>query len=99
MNDPTNTHRIRAALDALQVPVPGAVARYVVEAGSTRPTTLAVWVYVIVNDDKIAPLQPQWRKLRWDIYEAIARVMGSTVNPYIRMRAASELTEPGARAS
>lgn len=99
MTDHMQTDAIEEALDALTVPVPGAVARYIVEAGYDATDDPAVWVYVIVNDDKIAPLQPQWRKLRWDIYEAIARVMGSTVNPYIRMRAASELTEPGARAS
>lgn len=91
MNDPTNTHRIRAALDEVQVPVPGAVVDYVVRTGLDSTSDPAVWVYVVVDDDKIEQLWDGWRQLRWDIREAVAGVAGPEPMTYIRMWGASSV--------
>jgi hypothetical protein len=99
MNDHMPIDEINEALGALTVPVPDAVARYEVQVGRDSTDDPAVWVYVVVNDDKIEPLRPKWRQLRWDIYETIARLAGAGVNTYVRMRATSELEGVGARAS
>jgi hypothetical protein len=54
-----------------------------------------VWVYVIVHDDKIDELlearRPGWNQLREDIRGVVARVRGPDVNPYVRVRALSEV--------
>jgi hypothetical protein len=91
--------KIRALLNDLQTPIPGAVARFELREGRDSTNDPAVWVYVVVNDDKIDNLWPAWDQLRQDIREAVADVAGPDVVTYVRMWAESEVREHQVSAS
>lgn len=54
----------------------------------------AVWVYVVVPDDRIEEFYDEWDEVREDIRRRVREKLGdSRPFVYIRMRAASEVRE------
>ena len=65
-----------------------------VRVGRDSTDDEAVWVYVVVPDERIDEFYGEWEQLRRRIRQRVYEAVGSTdVFVYIRMRAASEVGE------
>lgn len=84
--------QIRQHLLAIPTSPPDALAGFELRQGLDSTEDPAVWVYVIVRDDKIEALWSDWDQLRERIREAVSEVAGDQVITYVRMWAESEQT-------
>ena len=81
---------IREALAALPVPE-GVVSGWDVESGLDSAGDKAVWVYVVVVDDRVDDIWDGWDDLRYRIHGIVAEQLGDEVAAYVRMRTRSEV--------
>ena len=84
--------QVRQRLLAIPTTPPDALAGFELREGLDSTDDPALWVYVIVRDEKIEALWPDWSQLRQRIRDAVSEIAGEQVNCYIRMWAESEQT-------
>jgi hypothetical protein len=88
---------IRDAVASIRPRTVGVQVGWEVRVGRDSTDEEAVWVYVLVPDERIDEFYEEWDEVRDDIRRRVREQVG---NPeafvYIRMRAASEVDAVGA---
>ena len=86
---------LRDRLEAIDL-VPASVVGWHLEEGRDHTGDPAVWVYVIVDDDRIEEIWPIWDALRAEIRRVVVAETSPDVIPYVRMWAKSEVGDQAA---
>lgn len=87
--------RIKTRLSALTGPAREAVVDWHLQYGRDHDNDPAMWVYVVVKDDRADWLMnsPTWRELRERIRDVVAEETSPEVITYIRMWEESDTDE------
>lgn len=88
-----NADTIKAKLTGLALAEQSAIADWDVTVGSDSTGDPAVWVFVIVRDDRLADFEPTWNDARWRIKGAVSEVAPEAFT-YVRMQLESEVEHP-----
>lgn len=87
---------IKEAMSAIRPRTKGVRVGSEIRVGRDSTDEEAVWVYVVVPDERIDEFYPEWDAMRATIRERVREHLGRPdLFVYVRMRAASEVsTEP-----
>lgn len=81
---------VRDALAGLSVKTRGVVIGSEIRVGRDHTDDEAVWIYVVVPDDRIEEFHLEWDDLRDRIRERVREKVDSELLVYSHLRAASE---------
>jgi len=81
---------VKDALADLSAKTKGVVIGSEIRTGHDHTDDEAVWIYVVVPDDRIDEFYEEWDELREQMRERVRASAGSEVLVYPHMRAASE---------